>query len=82
MCIPGVDKSVYGSLIPRPLPAFRYFTQNMGGPGMRNHIRDAIRREKVLRAGQVKGHRISERCRYQRSIGELETLVVEYSMIA
>ena len=50
---------------------------------MRNHVRGVIdrqkARQKVLQAGQVKGDRNSERCRYQQSIGELETLVVECS---
>ena len=48
---------------------------------MRNHVRGVIGREKVLQAGQVKGQQNSERCRYQRYIGKLKMLVVEYSMM-
>ena len=50
---------------------------------MRNHMHGVIDRQKdrqnVLQAWQVKGHLNSECYRYQRSIGKLETLVVEYS---
>ena len=44
-------------------------------------MNDVARRENFMQAGQVKGHRDYERSRYQRSIGKLETLVVECSAI-